>query len=303
VEGCLFGNGERAGNVCLVTLGLNLLTQGIDPGIDFSDLNGVRRTVEHCNQIPVHPRHPYGGELVYTAFSGSHQDAIRKGFDELRRAAARTGTPPAELPWRIPYLPVDPEDVGRTYEAIVRLNSQSGKGGVGYVLASRFGLRPPRELLAEFARTVQAQSDATGGEVTPDELRQLFLETYAPRPWPSLPVTLDGGVAAITLHVDGLRHDLVGQRAGEVERMVRRLADWGIDVCAVHHCGDGSGAGIAVYAECQLETRTVWGVGLDQDAAVAAFAAVRSANTRMVGGNPSRPRSSLFEHDITAVGG
>ncbi|QFR00464.1 2-isopropylmalate synthase [Streptomyces phaeolivaceus] len=178
VEGCLFGGGERAGNVCLVTLGINMLTHGVDPRIDFSDLDHVRRTVEHCNEMLVPPRHPYGGELVYTAFSGSHQDAIKKGFDALRRKAADTGLQADELPWEVPYLPVDPKDVGRSYERVVRINSQSGKGGVAYLLSAMHGLDLPRELQIEFGQIVQAESERSGMEVAPDRLRELFLREY-----------------------------------------------------------------------------------------------------------------------------
>ena len=163
VEGCLFGNGERTGNVCLVTLGLNLFSQGIDPMIDFSDIDDIRREVEHCNQLPVHPRHPYGGELVYTAFSGSHQDAIKKGFEALERDQA-AGVPGSDK-WGVPYLPIDPKDVGRTYEAVIRVNSQSGKGGVAYLLKADHGLDLPRRAQIEFSGVVQRHTDAEGGEV------------------------------------------------------------------------------------------------------------------------------------------
>ena len=168
IEGCLFGNGERTGNVCLVTLGLNLFTQGIDPQIDFSDIDEIRRTVEYCNQLPVAERHPYGGDLVYTAFSGSHQDAIKKGFEALERDAARAGVPVDEHPWAVPYLPIDPKDVGRTYEAVIRVNSQSGKGGVAYILKTEHKLDLPRRAQIEFSRVIQQHTDAEGGEVAPD---------------------------------------------------------------------------------------------------------------------------------------
>ncbi|MBO3747603.1 2-isopropylmalate synthase [Streptosporangiaceae bacterium NEAU-GS5] len=194
IEGCLFGNGERAGNVDLVTLGLNLLTQGVDPGIDFSDLNLIRAVVEDCTELPVHPRHPYGGDLVHTAFSGSHQDAIKKGFDALGRAASELGVSPRDLPWAVPYLPIDPGDVGRTYEAVVRINSQSGKGGVAYILDAWHGVRLPRELQVEFARIVQAEADATGGEVTPQRVKELLdrERPAVPRPGAPEPAALTG---------------------------------------------------------------------------------------------------------------
>lgn len=177
VEGCLFGNGERTGNVCLVTLGLNLFSQGIDPRLDFSDLDEIRSTVEHCNQLPVHPRHPYGGDLVHTAFSGSHQDAIRKGLNALEAAAAARNTPMAQLPWEVPYLPVDPQDLGRSYRAVIRVNSQSGKGGVAYVM-SRHGFELPRRLQIAFSAIIQERTDRIGGEVTPQGMLAAFQREY-----------------------------------------------------------------------------------------------------------------------------
>src|SRR4030081_1681981 len=167
VEGCLFGNGERTGNVDLVTLGLNLYSQGIDPMIDFSDIDEIRRTAEYCTRIDVHERHPYAGDLVYTSFSGSHQDAIKKGFDALDRAAAEQGKPVSELPWAMPYLPIDPKDVGRSYEAVIRVNSQSGKGGVAYIMKADHHLDLPRRLQIEFSHVIQRHTDNEGGEVEP----------------------------------------------------------------------------------------------------------------------------------------
>src|ERR1700758_5365720 len=178
VEGCLFGNGERTGNVCLVTLGLNLFSQGIDPMINFSDIDEIRRTVEYCNQLPVHPRHPYAGDLVYTAFSGSHQDAIKKGFEALEAEARSADVPFAEYPWAVPYLPIDPHDVGRTYEAVIRVNSQSGKGGVAYVMKAEYQLDLPRRLQIEFSRVIQGHTDAEGGEVTPGQMWEIFSAEY-----------------------------------------------------------------------------------------------------------------------------
>ncbi|WP_165998125.1 2-isopropylmalate synthase [Streptomyces sp. JB150] len=178
IEGCLFGNGERTGNVCLVTLALNLFTQGVDPMIDLSDIDAVKREVEACNRLPVHPRHPYGGELVYTAFSGTHQDAVKKGMDALARDAEAAGVPVDEHPWEVPYLPLDPKDVGRTYEAVVRVNSQSGKAGPAYVLHRTHGFDLPRGLQVEFSRAVQRRTDELGGEVTAAELLQLFEREY-----------------------------------------------------------------------------------------------------------------------------
>lgn len=180
IEGCLFGNGERTGNVCLVTLGMNLLSQGIDPEIDFSDIDRVRRTVEYCTQLPVHERHPYGGDLVFTAFSGSHQDAIKKGFEAMEARAAAQGVDVDQLVWAVPYLPIDPRDVGRTYEAVIRVNSQSGKGGMAYLMKTDHHLDLPRRLQIEFSRVVQQHSDAWGGEVTSEQIWRLFTDEYLP---------------------------------------------------------------------------------------------------------------------------
>src|SRR5207344_3261479 len=174
VEGCLFGHGERTGNVCLVTLGMNLFSQGVDPQIDFSDIDEIRRTVEYCTQLPVHPRHPYAGDLVYTAFSGSHQDAIKKGLEDLDRVAAEQGISVREIDWQAPYLPIDPFDVGRTYEAVIRVNSQSGKGGVAYIMKSEHNLDLPRRLQIEFSKAVQTHTDAGGGEVSASRLWEIF---------------------------------------------------------------------------------------------------------------------------------
>jgi 2-isopropylmalate synthase len=182
IEGCLFGNGERTGNVCLVTLGMNLFSQGIDPQIDFSDIDEIRRTVEYCTQLPVHERHPYGGDLVFTAFSGSHQDAIKKGFDSMEKdlANSATATSVDDLVWGVPYLPIDPHDIGRSYEAVVRVNSQSGKGGVAYILKSEHQLDLPRRLQIEFSGVVQKGTESTGGEVSAAELWSAFRDEYLP---------------------------------------------------------------------------------------------------------------------------
>ena len=174
VEGCLFGHGERTGNVCLVTLGMNLFSQGIDPQIDFSDIDEIRRTVEYCTQLPVHPRHPYAGDLVYTAFSGSHQDAIKKGLEDLDRQAAEQGIPVEQVAWEAPYLPIDPKDVGRTYEAVIRVNSQSGKGGIAFLLKAEHKLDLPRRAQIEFSRVVQDRTDTDGGEMTSEQIWEAF---------------------------------------------------------------------------------------------------------------------------------
>ncbi|MCR1782101.1 2-isopropylmalate synthase [Nocardioides carbamazepini] len=178
VEGCVFGNGERTGNVDIATLALNLHAQGIDPMVDFSDIDEIRRTVEHCNRIEIHPRHPYVGDLVHTAFSGTHQDAIRKGLAEHRTRAAELGKPEGEIEWRVPYLPVDPADLGRSYDEVIRVNSQSGKGGIAHLLETVFGVELPRRLQIDFSRRVQVHTDATGGEVTAAQLWALFERTY-----------------------------------------------------------------------------------------------------------------------------
>ena len=178
VEGCLFGHGERTGNVDLVTLALNMFSQGVDPHLDLSDLDTIRRTVEECTDMPVPARQPYAGDLVYTAFSGSHQDAIKKGMDHVSEVATATGREPSQQEWEVPYLPIDPRDIGRTYEAIIRVNSQSGKGGVAYLMQQEFGLDLPRRLQAEFSRVVQGHADATGSEVLPADLWALFESEY-----------------------------------------------------------------------------------------------------------------------------
>jgi 2-isopropylmalate synthase len=279
VEGCLFGGGERAGNVCLVTLGLNLFSHGIDPGIDFHDLDRVRRTVEECTGMPVGPRHPYGGELVYTAFSGAHQDAVKKGFDALAATARETGRPAAELPWRMPYLPIDPADVGRDYEAVVRINSQSGKGGVAYVMSAWHGLDLPRGLQIDFAQVVQAATDRLGREITPDGVRQLFEAEYRSTADPTKPLGARHEPVSTVLYLDGHPDPAA---AGSLAAV---LGPWGVEVRGTEHVGTprdpGAPAGsIAVYALCTFEDRAVWGFGLDRDVQSAAFSAVRAAVAR-----------------------
>ncbi|GAA2677279.1 2-isopropylmalate synthase [Actinoplanes palleronii] len=290
VEGCLFGNGERAGNVCLVTLALNLLTHGIDPGLDLSDLNRIRRTVEWCNEMPVHPRHPYGGDMVYTAFSGSHQDAIKKGFD-VRARALDAGADPEQLRWEIPYLPLDPHDVGRTYESVVRINSQSGKGGVAYVLSSRQGLELPRDLRIEFAGTVQAAADALGREIAPDEVAAMFLEEYASPRFVTVPVAFRKPVPTV-LHVQGDGFAVGAGRADALGDLEAHLASWGMQVHEVHRIGvsaaDSRREDVVVYAECVIGQRRVWGVGTAADLDGAARAAVRAVITRALHGAGAR---------------
>ena len=290
VEGCLFGNGERTGNVCLVTLGLNLFSQGIDPMIDFSDIDEVRRTVEYCNQLPVHPRHPYAGDLVYTAFSGSHQDAIKKGFEALEAEAAAAGVPFADYPWAVPYLPIDPRDVGRTYEAVIRVNSQSGKGGVAYVMKAEHQLDLPRRLQIEFSRVIQARTDAGGGEVTPAEMWELFSAEYLS----DGPVSLLGHRASSVVeskHVltaevraDGEPRQIEGSGNGPISAFCDALTGVGIKTRVLdyteHALSAGSDAQAAAYVECDIDGRTLWGVGVDADTTGASMRAVLSAVNR-----------------------
>nr|WP_244945341.1 2-isopropylmalate synthase [Couchioplanes caeruleus] len=289
VEGCLFGNGERAGNVCLVTLGLNLLTHGVDPGLDFGDLNRIRRIVEWCNEIPVHPRHPYGGDMVYTAFSGSHQDAIKKGFDARARAIA-DGADSATMPWEVPYLPLDPRDVGRTYESLVRINSQSGKGGVAYVLGSQQGLELPRALRIEFAAAVQQAADEWGREIQPDEIVEMFITEYATPRFVTVPVAFRTLVPTV-LHVQGDDFVMDGSRTDSLGDLGAHLASWGMRVDEVRRIGFGAANterdDVVVYADCEIGERHVWGVGSATDLDGAARAAVRAAITRALRTAPS----------------
>jgi 2-isopropylmalate synthase len=300
IEGCLFGNGERTGNVCLVTLGLNLFSQGVDPQIDFSDIDEIRRTVEYCNQLPVHPRHPYGGDLVYTAFSGSHQDAIKKGFDHLHRDAAAAGKTVDEIAWAVPYLPIDPKDVGRTYEAVIRVNSQSGKGGVSYILKNDHQLDLPRRLQIEFSQVIQAKTDAEGGEVTPAQIWSVFADEYLPTPgdepaggaWGRFRLTahrndatVDGKDAlSVDLRVDGERRTIEAVGNGPIDAFVAVLAETGLDVrvldYAEHAMSSGGNAKAAAYVECAVGDKVLWGVGVDANIVTASLKAVVSAVNR-----------------------
>ena len=297
VEGCLFGNGERTGNVDLVTLGLNLFSQGIDPQIDFSDIDEVRRTVEYCNQLPVHPRHPYGGDLVYTAFSGYHQDAIKKGFEAHEKAAREAGVDPREHRWELPYLPIDPKDVGRGYEAVVRVNSQSGKGGVAYIMRTEHHLDLPRRLQIEFSAVIQTHTDTEGGEVSPEQMWQAFSaeyldETDGPGPGTGLRLNSVHTSAAegshdqlrVGLYVDGDRREISGTGNGPIAAFVDALSTLGIDVrvldYAEHALSAGGDATAAAYVECAVEDRVLWGVGLDPNIVTASLKAVVSAVNR-----------------------
>ena len=292
VEGCLFGNGERTGNVDLVTLGLNLFSQGVDPMIDFSRIDEVKRAVEYCNQLPVHERHPYAGDLVYTAFSGSHQDAINKGFDRLAADAAAAGVSVDEFTWGVPYLPIDPKDVGRSYEAVIRVNSQSGKGGVAYILKTEYQLELPRRMQIEFSHVVQAHTDAEGGEVSPDRMWGIFSGEYLERPARRVVIGehssttgSDGAVvvsAAIT--VDDVEHKVTGTGNGPLSAFVDALSTVDIDVqvldYAEHAMSAGGDAKAAAYVECSVDGVALWGAGVDANIVTASMRAVASAVNR-----------------------
>jgi 2-isopropylmalate synthase len=291
IEGCLFGNGERTGNVDLVTLGMNLFTQGIDPQIDFSDIDEVRRTVEYCNQLPVAERHPWGGDLVYTAFSGSHQDAINKGFDAMRADAAEAGVEVDDYRWEVPYLPVDPKDIGRTYEAVIRVNSQSGKGGVAYIMKAEHQLDLPRRLQMEFSKVIQEVTDSEGGEVSPKEMRDVFDIEYLARVTPLKLIrhrlTSDGeGTDEIvaTVRVENDIHEISGSGNGPIAAFVDALAGIGFDVRVLdyqeHALSAGDDARAAAYVECAVEDTVFWGVGVDSSIVSASLKAVVSAINR-----------------------
>ncbi|MGC0142336.1 MULTISPECIES: 2-isopropylmalate synthase [unclassified Pseudactinotalea] len=297
IEGCLFGQGERTGNVDLVTLGMNLYSQGIDPLIDFSDIDAIRRTVEHCTQMDVHPRHPYGGDLVYTAFSGSHQDAIKKGFQNRALQVAEHGE---DVPWDLPYLPVDPRDVGRDYEAVIRVNSQSGKGGVSYLLASTRSLDLPRRLQIEFSRIVQRHTDSGGGEMTADALWAIFSDEYLPatpgsdlRPWGRFELGATQVISAgdgsddtltVTLTDASEQVELTGRGNGPVAAFVDLLAGRDVIVRVLdyheHALSAGGDAAAAAYVECEVGDQVLWGVGIDPSITTASFKAIISAVNR-----------------------
>jgi len=292
IEGCLFGNGERTGNVCLVTLGLNLFSQGVDPEVDLGDIDDVRRTVEHCNQLPVHPRHPYGGDLVYTAFSGSHQDAIKKGLEAMDRQAAAQGRPVGELPWRVPYLPIDPKDVGRSYEAVIRVNSQSGKGGVAYVLKSDHHLDLPRRMQIEFSRVVQEVADGEGGEISAARIWAMFQDTYLVRAAPLQLVSqalTSGESDRVEAVVDwlGERHRITGTGNGPIAAFVHALTELGVDArvldYAEHATGAGEEAQAASYLEVDVDGRVLWGCGVHPSIVTSSLVAVVSAVNRARG--------------------
>ena len=296
VEGCLFGQGERTGNVDLVTLGLNLFSQGVDPQIDFSDIDEIRRVYEYCNQMTVHPRHPYVGDLVYTSFSGSHQDAIKKGFEAMEVAAEQRGTTVDKLEWEVPYLPIDPKDVGRSYEAVIRVNSQSGKGGIAYVLKTEHKLDLPRRMQIEFSRIIQERTDRQGGEMTPEEIWSIFRDEYLPtpeRPWGRFALrnaqtsTTSEGQDALTVEavVDGRDTVLTGTGNGPVAAFFDALSDV-VDAevrlldYSEHTLSAGAGSQAAAYIECAVNDRVLWGVGIDGNIVRASLKAVISAVNR-----------------------
>lgn len=299
IEGCLFGNGERTGNVDLVALGINLFTQGIDPQIDFSDLDRVKRTAEYCNQLPVHERTPWAGDLVYTAFSGSHQDAIKKGFERMEADAEVAGVGVGDLTWAVPYLPIDPKDLGRSYEAVIRVNSQSGKGGVAYLLKTDQALDLPRRLQIEFSSVVQARTDAEGGEVTSAEIWTIFQDEYLPATqeadkWGQFELTATrtssdlGGVVELTTTLR-VGESVVETRTsgnGPIAAFLEAMREQGIDVSLYdyveHAMSSGGDAKAAAYVELQVGERRLWGVGIDGDISTASLKAVVSAVNRAV---------------------
>ncbi|WP_283148685.1 2-isopropylmalate synthase [Silvimonas soli] len=279
VEGCLFGNGERTGNVDLVTLALNLYSQGIAPGLDFSNIDQVRQVVEECNQLPVHPRHPYAGDLVHTAFSGSHQDAIKKGLAQQK----------PDTFWEVPYLPIDPADIGRTYDAVIRVNSQSGKGGVSFILQQEYGFEMPRRMQIEFSRAIQRVSDETGREVTASDIHDLFASEYlhTTAPWQYISHRMrdagERGIAVDTeVSVNGERVQLRGEGKGPLEAFVRAL-DGKAHIVEYHEhsLGSGEDARAACYVELRVaDGRTLYGVGVDSDIVTAAIKAVLGGMNR-----------------------
>jgi len=301
IEGCLFGNGERTGNVDLVTLGLNLFSQGIDPEINFSDIDEIKRTVEYCNQLPVPERSPYGGDLVYTAFSGSHQDAIKKGFEAMQKTADAQGKSLGDLEWAVPYLPIDPLDVGRSYEAVIRVNSQSGKGGVAYLLKSDHSLDLPRKLQIEFSRVVQGLTDTEGGEVSSEKLWEIFQDEYLPAPstkpelkWGRFELKrmrteseMDGEVKLDIVLRDGANEIAAsGTGNGPISAFLSILKAQGVDTRLLdyveHTMSAGGDAQAASYIELDVAGRTLWGVGIDSDIATSSLKAVISGVNRAI---------------------
>ena len=311
IEGCLFGNGERSGNVDLVTLGLNLYSQGIDPMIDFSDIDEIRRTAEYCTRIGVHERHPYAGDLVYTSFSGSHQDAIKKGFDDLERQAAEAGQPVSALPWAMPYLPIDPKDVGRSYEAVIRVNSQSGKGGVAYIMKTDHHLDLPRRLQIEFSHVIQRHTEDEGGEVDAALMWRIFAEEYLePGAFELVKFgsASDEGVERIaaTVRAFGTEHSLTGTGNGPIAAFCDALSGAGLGLgedggeglavrvldYSEHALTAGRDAEAAAYLEIAVGERVLWGVGISQSIVDASLRGVISAVNRVSRGR-RRPAALL----------
>jgi 2-isopropylmalate synthase len=292
VEGCLFGHGERTGNVDLVTLGMNLFSQGIDPQIDFSDIDEIRRTVEYCTQMRVPERQPYAGDLVYTAFSGSHQDAINKGLAALDAEAAEQGKPVSEIAWEAPYLPIDPKDVGRTYEAVIRVNSQSGKGGVAYIMKAEHRLDLPRRLQIEFSRVIQQHTDTEGGEVNPQQMWDIFASEYLAEGRLRLNAVHTSSAAGqhdalrVKVYRDGEAHELEGEGNGPVSAFVDAIKPLQLDVRVLdyheHALSSGGDATAAAYVECEVGDEVYWGVGMDANILTASLKAVVSAVNRAV---------------------
>ena len=299
IEGTLFGNGERTGNVCLVTLGLNLLSHGIDPMIDFSDIDEIRRTVEYCNQLRVPERHPYGGDLVFTAFSGSHQDAIKKGFEHMDKDAAAAGVARDKFTWAVPYLPIDPKDIGRSYEAVIRVNSQSGKGGVAYLMKHEHQLDLPRRLQIEFSQVIQALTDSEGGEVSPEAMWNTFEDEYLPaknNQWGRFKLAGLSQSSQMDQDVDlnielldgGVSKKLSGKGNGPIAAFVAivnahepKLALRVLDYYE-HALSAGGDAKAAAYLECEIAGQVYWGVGIDPSTTTAALKAVISSINRAV---------------------
>ena len=297
IEGTLFGNGERTGNVCLVTLGMNLVSHGIDPHIDFSNIDEIRRTVEYANQLKVPERHPYGGDLVFTAFSGSHQDAIKKGFEHLEKDAKAAGVSVDQHTWAVPYLPIDPKDIGRSYEAVIRVNSQSGKGGVAYLMKTEHHLDLPRRLQIEFSKIVQEKTDSQGGEVSADELWEIFEDEYLPTegaPWGrfrlkglSQSSVMNQDVQLTVIITDrGQEVELSGHGNGPIAAFCNILQNYGVDVRVLdfheHALSAGGDASAAAYLECAIDGDVYWGVGVDPNTTTASLKAVVSAINRAI---------------------
>jgi len=278
IEGTLFGNGERTGNVDIVTLGLNLFTQGIDPQLDFSDINKTMREVEYCNQLPVHPRHPYAGDLVFTAFSGSHQDAIKKGFDEMRNSN--------DSKWRVPYLPIDPEDVGRTYEAVIRINSQSGKGGISYILEQDYGVTLPRRMQIDFSQVIQKQADETGKELDSKEIWESFENYYLKNNSKKISYnsheiqsSKEKDVIKLSLIDKNKEIEIEGTGNGPIDAFINALndhlsSDFKVSDYHQHSISSGSDASAAAYIEIQNKNSSDWGAGIDQNTTVASYKAI-----------------------------